>query len=133
MNATAPEAAIADCERLCRDYCTHADAPNADALAALYAADGVFDRVGQLFAGRAAIRGLIAGRPPGTWTRHQCRNVRIELAADGRSASGHCDLLMQRGSAGADQHDTIRAEYFDAFVLTDEGWRFASRKVVLKA
>lgn len=126
------EQAVAACERLCADYCAHADAPRAEALAALYAPDGVFDRVGQLFEGREAIRGLIAGRPPGTWTRHECSNLSIEIDPDGRSASGHCDLLMQRGRSGVDGQETVRAEYFDTFVLTDEGWRFRLRKVVLK-
>lgn len=128
---TPDEAARQSCEALCRAYGPHADAGEADALANLYTPDGVFDRLGQLVVGRDAIRQLIAGRPPGVWTKHHCRNVRIEVAADGRSASGRTDLEMQRGSAGVEKVDEIRAEYFDAFVLTDEGWRFKSRKVVL--
>lgn len=120
------------CEALCMAYGPHADAGEADALAALYAPDGVFDRLGQQIVGRAAIRQVIAGRPPGVWTRHVCRNVRIEVAPDGRSASGRVDLDMERGQRGVDQVERIRAEYIDRFVLGDEGWRFAVRKVVLR-
>ncbi|MBL6751946.1 MAG: nuclear transport factor 2 family protein [Nevskia sp.] len=132
MNAASIRQAEADCERLCLDYCAHADAPRPDEVAQLYTPDGEFDRVGQVFKGREAIRALIAGRPPGVWTRHECSNIRIEVGADGRTASGHCDLLMQRGKAGVEGHETIRGEYFDEFEQTAEGWRFSSRKVILK-
>ncbi len=119
------------CEALCKAYGPHADAGEADALANLYTPDGAFDRLGQLIVGRAAIRELIAGRPPGVWTKHQCSNVRIAVAADGRSGTGRTDLEMQRGTAGVEKVDYVRAAYTDLFVLTDEGWRFKSRKVVL--
>ena len=127
----AHESAREACEALCKAYGPHADAGDADALANLYTPDGVFDRLGQLIVGRDAIRQLIAGRPAGVWTKHHCSNVRIEVAADGRSARGRTDLEMQRGSADVEKVDEVRAEYFDAFVLTEEGWRFKSRKVVL--
>ncbi|MGQ0621163.1 MAG: nuclear transport factor 2 family protein [Panacagrimonas sp.] len=124
--------AIADCESLCRAYGALADAGDADAFADLYTADGVFDRLGQLITGREALRDIIAGRPAGVWTRHRYSNARIEVATNARSASGRIDLEMQRGREGSSEVDHIRAEYQDHFVLTDRGWRFASRKVVIK-
>jgi len=125
------EAAREACTALCRAYCTHADAGEADALANLYTPDGVFDRLGQLIAGREAIRKVIAGRPPGVWTRHVCSNIKIEIGADGRSAGGRCDLQMQRGREGVAEVEQVRAKYSDRFVLTEEGWRFSLRKVAL--
>lgn len=120
-----------DCEALCKAYGQLADAGHADAFADLYIADGVFDRLGQLFHGREAIRNIVAGRPAGLWTRHRCSNVRIEVSADGRTASGRVDLEMQRGREGSAEIEHIRAEYHDQFVLTEKGWRFSSRKVVM--
>ncbi len=108
-------------------------AGEADAFANLYTPDGVFDRMGQLIVGFDAIRNVIAGRAPGVWTRHDCSNIRIEIGADGRSATGRVDLQMQRGREGAAEIEHLRAEYFDRFVLTDQGWRFSLRKVSLVA
>lgn len=124
--------AVADCEALCLAAGAAADAGNADAFADLFAADGVFDRLGQLIQGREALRQVIAGRPAGVWTRHRYSNVRIEVSADGRHAEGRIDLDMQRGREGSPDIDHIRAEHHDRFVLTEQGWRFALRKVVIK-
>lgn len=120
------------CEALCKVYGPHADAGEADAVANLYVPDGVFDRLGQQIVGRDAIRRVLSGRPPGVWTRHVCSNAKIDVAPDGRTATGRVDLDMERGREGADQVDKIRAEYFDQFVLTEDGWRFAVRKVVMR-
>ena len=120
------------CEDLCKAYGPLADAGQADALAHLYVPDGRFDRLGQQIVGRDAIRQVIAGRPPGVWTKHVCSNVRIDVAPDALTATGRVDLDMERGQLGIDKVDKIRAEYFDQFVLTDEGWRFAVRKVVMR-
>lgn len=126
------EAAHRACEDLCKAYGPLADTGQAEALANLYVPDGLFDRLGQQIVGRDAIRQVIAGRPPGVWTKHVCSNVRIDVAPDAMTATGRVDLDMERGQQGVDKVDKIRAEYFDQFVLTDEGWRFAVRKVVMR-
>lgn len=126
MSNTESEARAA-CEALCATYAAMADASRADGFAALFAPDGVFDRMGQELVGRDAIRQIIAGRPPGTWTRHVCTNLRITVAADGRSATGTADLEMDRGRAGDAQVEHLRGAYTDQYVLTDEGWRFGRR------
>lgn len=123
--------ALAACEALVHDYGRLADAGDADAFCALYIAEGVFLRLGTRIAGRAAIREVIAARPAGVWTRHRCANLRIDVAPDGRSAQGTVDLEMQRGREGSTDVEHIRARYHDRFVLTDEGWKFAQREVVL--
>lgn len=126
------ESARQACEDLCAVYGPLADTGQADALAHLYVPDGLFDRLGQQIIGRDAIRQVIAGRPPGVWTKHVCSNVRIDVAPDALTANGRVDLDMERGQQGVDKVDRIRAEYFDQFVFTDEGWRFAVRKVVMR-
>lgn len=132
MNEVEKARAIAECEALCKRYGEYADAGKADAFADLYVADGVFDRLGQKFVGREAIRRVIADRPAGIWSKHSWRNIRIELDDDGCGAGGLVDLEMQRGKAGVAEVENIRAEYHDRFALTPDGWRFASRQVVLK-
>ena len=131
MQEPARSQAVAECVALCNAYGELADSGQADAFADLYTPDGVFDRLGQLIEGREALRKLIAGRPAGVWTRHGCSNVRVEVAPDLRSASGEADLEMQRGREDSSEVEEIRARYLDRFVLTELGWRFAARKVVL--
>ncbi len=119
------------CQRLCLDFAVHADASAAEALAALFVEDGVFDRPGQTSQGRVTIRAAIAARPAEVWTRHYCSNIRIDLSSDGQSAIGQSYLLLFRGRNGATYNEIVRAEYHDAFVLTTSGWRIQSRKVAV--
>lgn len=124
--------AAAACEALCLAAGAAADAGDADAFADLYIADGVFNRLGHSIKGRDAIRNVIASRPAGMWTRHRYTNARIEVAADGRSARGRVDLELDRGREGSTDIERVQAEHDDVFVLTEQGWRFASRSVVIK-
>ena len=119
------------CQRLCLDFAAHADAGDADALAALFVEDGVFDRLGQVSKGREAIRAVIAARPADVWTRHYCSNIRIDLASDGQSASGQGYFLLFRGPKGSTDHQIVHAEFRDTFAPTTAGWRIASRNVVV--
>lgn len=123
--------ARAACEALCHAFGPLADAREADALAALFAPDAVFDRLGTPLRGRDAIRDVIAGRAPGVWTRHVCSNVNIVVAADGRSATGTADLDLERGQDGIEAVERLRGAYTDEFELTDEGWKFRRRAVRL--
>ena len=125
--------AVEACTALVKAYGERADAGDADGFAQLYVEDGVFDRLGQLICGQAAIREVIAGRPPGTWSRHLCSNIRISVDDDGRGASGVVDLDMQRGQAGSEDIQRLHGKYEDRYVLTDRGWRIQSRRVSLVA
>lgn len=132
MIATFSQADLDACIELSRAYAERADAGNAEALAALYTPDGVFDRLGQTFEGRAAITEVIRRVLAGVWTEHRCSNHRIEPDADGNSASGRVDLEMRRGQPGSDKFETLHAEYHDRYVRTPQGWQFALRRAVLK-
>ncbi len=134
MTDAANNTAIAQeaCEALSHDYGRLADAWDAEGLAALFTEDGVFDRLGTRYEGREAIRHFIANRPREFWARHEGRNFRLQLAADGRSAEGWLDLRLERGRAGeTTPFEVINARYHDRFLLTPAGWRFAERKVVM--
>jgi hypothetical protein len=127
MTESPMERARAACEALCAAYAAMADASRADDFAALFTIDGVFDRMGTELVGRDAIRAIIAGRPPGTWSKHVNSNLRITVAADGRSATGTCDLAMERGIRGDPKVERLRGAYADQYALTGEGWRFRRR------
>lgn len=120
------------CESLSHAYGHHADAWEADLLANLFTPDGVFNRLGTKIEGRQAIRDFIANRPRDMWQIHVGRNFTFKLGADGRSATGTLDLEMARGKVGETQpSEVVHARYHDQFVLTDEGWKFKIREVVL--
>ena len=127
MTESPIERASAACAALCAAYAAAADANRADDFAALFVSDAEFDRDGQELRGQAAIRDIIAGRAPGVWSRHVNRNLRITVARDGRSATGSCELEMDRGHAGQAEVEHRRGTYADQFVLTDAGWRFRRR------
>lgn len=131
MEATAIDARAA-CEALSQAYGRHADAWEADQLAALFSPDGVFNRLGTKIAGREAIRTFIANRPRDIWQTHRGSHFRFQLGDDGRSATGTLDLEMTRGRIGESQaSETVYARYHDQFVLTQEGWKIQLREVVL--
>ncbi|MGQ0700618.1 MAG: nuclear transport factor 2 family protein [Panacagrimonas sp.] len=120
------------CEALSHAYGHHADAWEAEALANLFTPNGVFDRLGRRIEGRETIRDFIANRPREWWQTHIGSNFTFELAPDGRNAKGTLDLELKRGKVGDDTVlETLRCRYHDDFVLSDEGWRFKLRQVVM--
>lgn len=120
------------CEALSQAYGYHADAWEADLLAELFTPDGVFNRLGTQIIGRDAIRSFIANRPREVWQKHRSSRFAFQLGADGRSATGTLDLALDRGTVGQTQaSETVHARYHDQFVLTDAGWKFKMREVVL--
>lgn len=111
------------------------DAHDAPGLAALFAPDGVLRRpTGQPLIGRAAIEAAYAQRPRERITRHLVTNTRVEVQS-ATAAHARSRVLLWAGStedADGPQGRPLRGpqlvgEFDDRFVLTDEGWRFASR------
>lgn len=124
--------ARAACEALAHAYGHHADAWESDELSALFTPDGVFNRLGTTFAGRDAIRAFISNRPRDFWQIHRGSQFTFQLGDDGRSATGTLDLELTRGKVGETKaREVVRARYHDQFVLTDAGWRFKIRDVIL--
>lgn len=112
-----------------------ADGHDAAGLAALFAPDGVLRRpTGQPLVGRAAIEAAYAQRPRERITRHLVTNTRVEVES-ATAARARSRVLLWAGStedADGPQGRPLRGpqligEFADCFVLTGEGWRFASR------
>ncbi|HVC71003.1 MAG TPA: nuclear transport factor 2 family protein [Acidimicrobiales bacterium] len=94
----------------------------ADAVAALFAPDGVWD--GGPGLGTALGRSAIAARlrdPTLTFSRHFFLNPRIDVAIDGDTATGRWDLLSPCRRADGTSYWMCGYED-DEYVRTDEGW-----------
>jgi hypothetical protein len=135
MSDSSPiEEARRQCEALSHAYGACADAWEAERLANLFTADGVFDRLGTRIVGREAIARFIANRPREFWQRHHGSHFTFAMAADGQTATGTLDLVLEKGRVGSDAViETVRARYHDQFQNAADGWRFRERQVRLIA
>lgn len=117
-------AAEHDCARLVALYANLNDEARWDAVAALYAEDGVMFRPTAPDApvtGREAILAAFKARPPRT-TRHVCSNVVIEVEGPA-TARGTSAMLLFTGEGAP-----LVGSFHDRFCLTADGWRFAERR-----
>lgn len=129
-------AAIEDIKRLKAVYCAHCDRDyDPDALAALFVADGVWDG-GPEFGrheGREAIRRFFTSASGSiVFAAHLVMNPIIDVAADGRSATGQWRLLMPctvRDKTGASEARWLLSRYDERYVATADGWRYAALTV----
>ncbi|MEJ2407768.1 MAG: nuclear transport factor 2 family protein [Novosphingobium sp.] len=116
-----------DCAKLVARYANRNDAADWEEVAALYAPDGRMARPtapDAWITGREAILAAFNARPART-TRHVCSNVEITVI-DATTALGESAMLLFTG----DGQPRV-GSFFDRFVRTGEGWRFAERRGVL--
>src|SRR5215472_8318781 len=74
------------CERLVLDFAYYSDHQEYEALAALFATEGVMHRPsGDPITGREAILQAYRARPAGRMTRHVCSNMRITVESADRA------------------------------------------------
>ena len=112
------------------------DGYDAEGIAGLFVPDGVWDG-GELF-GRAegadGIRAFFAGASEHIpWALHFTLNPLIELAPDGRTASGSWYLwqpCVRRRRSGP-VRSWLAGTYADTYERAEDGWRF--RTVVVRA
>src|SRR5262249_5934164 len=108
-----------------------------DGLAALFTSDGTMVRpTGDALVGRDAILMSYQSRPAGRITRHVCTNIRITVDSHDR-AHGLTYAVVYSANANRppEAHFGIQAdprqligEFEDEFVLSEDGWRIASRR-----
>ena len=124
MNPDDRRAVEHDCARLIALYANLNDEARWDAVAALYAEDGVMVRPtapDQPVVGREAILAAFKARPPRT-TRHVCSNVVIDVEGPA-TARGTSAMLLFTGEG-----PPLVGSFHDRFCLTAAGWRFAERR-----
>lgn len=126
------------CERLIMEYARRVDHGESSRIADLFTADGRWEGTGLVLEGGDAIRTWFTKREGLTRrvSRHLCVNVAVDVLGD-EEARSSCILVNYRHDR-AEGDLTLPApaavpkfvgECHDRFRRTDDGWRFASRRV----
>jgi hypothetical protein len=122
------------CEQLSIAYARAVDFRDYDAFVELFADDALLD-LGMQIKGKEAIRESMQKRSDEIRSRHILTNISIEVQ-DSQHARGVSYLTLYRhvGTESlrseipvASTLPTAVGHYEDAFVLTEEGWRFKTR------
>ena len=124
------------CENLVMDYARHRDHAQGAALAQLFTEDAELSVNGETFIGRKALLTRFAA-PATQRFRHMMSNVQITVTGH-KQAIGVSYALIFVGPIDKQNPDApitvsnfvAMGEYQDTFVLTDAGWRIASRRFV---
>ena len=116
------------------DFAHHLDARRYGPVLDLFTDDGVLDRMGTVFAGRAELDRFLAARSTAFTTRHLCTNIRVDFDGDD-AATGSCYVLFFQGSNEKEAAQSIAqaapsvVEYHDRFQRTAAGWRIRERRI----
>ena len=124
------------CENLVMDYARHRDQAQSAALAQLFTEDAKLSVNGETFIGKKALLTRFAA-PATHRFRHMMSNVHITVTGH-KQAIGASYALIFVGPIDKQNPDApitvsnfvAMGEYQDTFVLTDAGWRIASRRFV---
>src|SRR5215510_649297 len=125
------------CERLVMDFAFFSDQQDYESLAGLFTPDGVMQRPsGDPLVGRTAIIQSYRSRGAGRLTRHICTNTRITVESEDRARGTTYAVVFSANAAQSPEaHFGIKAdprqligEFEDEFVLSEDGWRIASRR-----
>jgi len=117
-----------ECARLLIAFSHGLDDGDADGVASLFAADGVWDRQGTKISGAEAIRAAVRERPAGTVTRHHFTNIRVRVIdADHAESRAYYAVYRHVGSGEPGPYPLAGPErvgdYVNRYRRTAEGWR----------
>jgi hypothetical protein len=129
------------CAKLVVHYTHWVDFGEAERVAELFAPDGVWAVGDTRFEGREAVRAMLRARQEMSQrrSRHVCTNLAIDVE-DADHATGLVYLSLSRHdfAAGATPDGLAPGgppvavgQYYDRFIRTEEGWRFAFRRAEL--
>lgn len=120
---------LADSRDAIRDllarYTYHGDRGRIDQLASCFAPDGVLEYPGNVAQGPEAIATALRSGPANpalTVVRHHITNPLIEVSNDAATARSYFTVHADNGPDHSGTYD-------DRLVRTDDGWRFAHRRV----
>lgn len=128
------------CERLIVEYSRRVDFGEAESIAELFAPDARWEGTELLLEGREDIRRWFGERQrlERRVSRHVCTNVAVEIlsATEARSLSYLVNYRHDRREGDGSlpvptEVPKYVGELHDRFRLTDEGWRFAARRVTV--
>jgi len=122
------------CERLSIAFANTIDRRDYPALLDLFAEDAVVDRMGTIIRGKPALSAWLESRPADIVTRHVCSNIAI-VQRGPEAAEGLTYFTFYKAVATPDiceiDGPELVGEYHDSFVLTEQGWKFQSRKIAV--
>jgi hypothetical protein len=127
MNRTRQILVEWECTRLVSLYANLNDGQRWEDLAALYAEDGWMTRPSDpntRIVGPEAILAAFKARPPRT-TRHICSNIVIDVESYEHARGESAMLLFTEFGP------PLVGSFYDRFVQTHDGWRFAERRGTL--
>jgi len=125
------------CQQLALRFIAASDRQDWEAMCGLLTEDAIFARPtdpDNALHGREAIRAAFESRPADRVTRHFCTNHVVTVRSP-TEASGTLYALLYTGDAAsrasqgfvADGRQLV-GEFDDEYLLTDAGWRLASRR-----
>lgn len=118
------------CERLVLDFAYYSDHGEYEALAALFANEGIIGtmhRPGlEPVVGREAILKAYQARRADRMTRHICSNIRITVESADRARG--ITYAVVYSTTGDQKAEERIGEFEDEFVRTSVGWKFAVRR-----
>jgi len=125
--------AITQCQRLALAFGKHVDYGEAEAAAALFTEDCVFERRGEVLRGRDALVATQRAHGPNRVTRHHCLTPVVTLI-DSDTAEGVTYFVLYRhvfaeaspGPAPLSGPEVV-GDYVDLFKRTPQGWRISKR------
>ena len=118
-----------ECARLVQRYCLLVDGYRHEELVELWAPDGVWETWKGPLAGHDQMRAYLDAKPTGDHTVHMAQNIVIEVVDETR-ATGTASFAYY-GTRRDDPAATVQrviGRYFDRYVRTARGWRFAHRR-----
>ena len=148
MNAVTSEITLADwaiqkaCERLILQYTHLIDSGEAGRIADLFTADGIWEAYRRRIVGQAdlGVAFLLRQKNTRRVSRHICTNISIDILGPGE-AIGRTYFALFREELREKQSSPKKfvpfsgpkmiGDYIDRFVLTEHGWKFAHRKVIV--
>jgi hypothetical protein len=121
-----------ECTRLSYAFAYHMDHREYEALAALFAPDGVFERHGTQLRGPAEITKALRGRPSDQFTRHVTTNFHFTSIGPEEAGATLVNLSWfsfqaERLPIAFDPSQAILLDFYDRYRLTADGWRFSER------
>jgi hypothetical protein len=124
------------CERLAVDYCRLVDAYDHKALVQLFAPNGVWHSMKGPLNGHAAISAYLDAKAP-SFGRHFVSNVHIDVIdADRAEGSSYFTFYVVPSKPDNEpaplKGPAVAGRYFDKYVRTPQGWRFAERRIALE-
>jgi len=138
MDATERMLIERECQRLVTRYCHYIDHGEAERVAELFTADGVWRAAPVVMDGEDALRKGFRQRQAnrGRMSRHVCNNLLVDVV-DSDNARGTVYLTLYRHDGDEGRRTSPLAgpvfvgEYRDRFVRTPTGWRIAERELAV--